>query len=1056
MSSSSSSSIFQPRKASSNTSSAVSKPPTPAAEELTKNKYYCVSKLPGVPNIFKSQLFANAYSDSESNFSLVINDESIYVWSYKSADVSPFSIHFPIDKSKFQLPMAILTRPSSGAGQDPGLVILDSVTGLIKFYESVQHAPTLGLINDKSWESQISLHEGEYITLAENLEPAGVAVATSMQRCILISLRDFKSKPHLSTLEILKPNGGIFARFFKPSESEIVAIRSGEVTEHGTVQQILILDSVGTLHSICYILLSASTAPYVDKRNSFKQNLYIDNAYPGSSNAARFLDIWPLEQKNYFLTLCESDGKLLLATLGADKSGVLFFGSHQLKSVKQLPKNPKLFLPKPGKTAFVIVDTSIIMTDINTSYIESKSTFAYYSARWEDIIRLKPSTTIIGYGYENQSPISNPAIILLTKEFGVLRVERFQQEVSSEEINDPVVVVKSHIEQAIFYSNADEINFDLTPQRFDDRSTIQEAVEQIMKQVLSSTSPYLPSTLPSIADLTELKVGIFKAFINYCQRNFPDLNVVAPIVENLEKTNCALNLLKYINAHPLYKSEFEKLQPNIREFFAHDIENIGEVLTAYLKALAKESKPVAPLIVTTLYDGVYLNSIEYPSNSFSSLSWIYDTSIIEDVENYFTRDFVEGNCKDKREAHRIVQVLYYFGSKRLQYLKDQGSDDEEAHEYESSLKAGNYQRISVLIELNLDDEAIEIAERFQDYSALARILDTESDRVPIESLNYVQYFNEFGYPFAAAVYEHYLKDDKIQNLLLNFTNFKPYLLRYFDENPQQTAEVSWIRYLLDSNYTKAADALGTAVSSDVLNIDNQLTQLSVMKLSGVAGGSNNNNNKSIKSIDDELLKIRYQILVRDVVARDGRIEAVKESSFIDNCINPKINKQDARETVRGYYNQFTQNMKLSVQHLIDLLVTIDPKQVKNLSYVYALQVANTVASKESRELYSSEIILWLLTLGSSYEPNKQDHDDEGFKKRIQESTLYKTLASEPALVINQLKSFIENPRFNGALQNKYLDGLLEDLKTLLKEESYRKWVEAAVEQARADSSNTAN
>lgn len=188
-------SIFKPRPGKS--SILAEKSNIPSAEELTKNKFYCVSRLPGLPSVFKTTSFFNAYSDSESNYAVVVSDESIYVWCYKSIDTSPLSIHFPIDKSLFELPVAILTRPSSGTDQDPGLLMVDSITGLIKFYESVQHAPTLGLINDKSLKLQMNLQPNEHITLVENVEPAGIAVATSLQRCILISLRDYKKQTAL-------------------------------------------------------------------------------------------------------------------------------------------------------------------------------------------------------------------------------------------------------------------------------------------------------------------------------------------------------------------------------------------------------------------------------------------------------------------------------------------------------------------------------------------------------------------------------------------------------------------------------------------------------------------------------------------------------------------------------------------------------------------------------------------------------------------------------------------------------------------------------------------
>lgn len=125
------------------------------------------------------------------------------MWSYKLTDSIPLSIEFPIDKSRFKLPMAILTRPSSGTGQDPGLIIIDGISGLVKFYESVQHAPSLGLINDKSLELNLPLKKNECIVVAENIEPSGIVIATNFNRCLLISLRDFKSKPQLGYLELL-------------------------------------------------------------------------------------------------------------------------------------------------------------------------------------------------------------------------------------------------------------------------------------------------------------------------------------------------------------------------------------------------------------------------------------------------------------------------------------------------------------------------------------------------------------------------------------------------------------------------------------------------------------------------------------------------------------------------------------------------------------------------------------------------------------------------------------------------------------------------------------
>lgn len=49
-------------------------------------------------------------------------------------------------------------------------------------------------------------------------------------------------------------------------------------------------------------------------------------------------------------------------------------------------------------------------------------------------------------------------------------------------------------------------------------------------------------------------------------------------------------------------------------------------------------------------------------------------------------------------------------------------------------------------------------------------------------MNYIKYFEKFGYEFASCVYDYYLKNNQIQSLLLDFIDYKSYLLKYFNEN----------------------------------------------------------------------------------------------------------------------------------------------------------------------------------------------------------------------------------------------------------------------------------
>ncbi|KAI5963271.1 NUP133 [Candida pseudojiufengensis] len=1030
-------SIFKPRNSHRADDSTNASKDDTQVEELTKNKFYCVSRLPGLPQILKTQSFDNAYSDSESNYSLVINDGSIYVWSYKSLDTEPFSIHFPIDKSIFKLPMAILTRPSSGTDQDPGLIMIDSITGYVKYYESVQHAPTLGLINDKSLELQIELQKDEVITLAENVEPAGICISTSFQRCLMISLRDYKSKPNLSIIEMINPNSGLLAKFFKHENNEIVAIRSGRTSENSTSQQILVLDSTGTLYSIHYCLLSASSYPFIDKQKSFKQNLYIDvDTYPSSQQNTQWLDIWSLAEENYFLALCNVNEKLVLVTLGCDKSGSLFYGAHQLNSIEKIPNKPKLFLPEPGKTAFVVADDDIVMTDINTSYIESKHTFSYYRPRWEDVVRLKESTKIIGYGYENQSPISNPSIILITKGFGVIRIEKFPESTTTEtieEINSPLSIVKSHIEQGIFYSDSMEIDFDLSD-RFDS-STIEEAIKSIINEVITSQSAYIPKSLPSITEITQFKVKTFKELLNYCKRNFNKPDTLSNIIEQLQKSNVALNIWKFIDSKKdsEYFKIFKSIKPDYKDFFLHDIKTIGGVYSTYINKLDEQGLDTGSLIISTLYDGIYTNSSNFTNSEKSEKSWIFDTNLVIKVEEIFQKDYIKDGSESE-ETIKFVELLYYFFN--LAIRTNQGEI------YHKIYVEKKKDWISSLLNINLENNAINIAETYHDFKSLAEILSSQKEITPINELNYVKYFEEFGYEFASAVYENDLQNNNIQELLLNFTNYKPYLLRFFHENPKKTSSIAWIRYLLDDKYAKVSEILQLAQSYNLQTIDNQLTQLSIAKLSSVAA------NDTVKEINNEILRINYQLNIRNEITNKTRIEAIKDSFFIQHFLNPNIDSTFKKEVTSSYFPTFQKNFKLTDIQLINLLTTIKTKILDNNNFHYVFNLANFEHNEILKESLFDIILVRLLTIAvENFDSNLSDKD---LNSKIRNSALFKAIHNQPQ-IIRRLKHLLINPpkTFDNQLSlSKFDDALLHILHNKLEDSSFVDLINSVIEQAK--------
>lgn len=919
-------------------------PPT----ELTKNEKYCFSRLPALPSIFQSHPeLTNGYSDNESNFALALNQNSIHVWGYRSTDSTPLSIQFPIESS--QMPLAILTKPSSGISKDPGLVIIDSSTGLIKFYESVQHAPALGLINNKLLELTIPLKKGEYIMLAENVEPAGVVVATSTKRCVLISLRDFKSKPQLSYVELMNLATGLFSLWGSDSSSdEIVSIKSGKITNHGISQEIIVQDSAGKFNFFTYHLSSANGSPYIEKKNSYLHDLLvhvkssIDGYLPGSHLGVKFLDLWPYEEDIY-LALCQvsesNKTDLLLLTIKINTTGVLVYGSHKLSRYDNTPfkSKPRLFLPNPSKTAFVVIDNSIIITDINVSYIQSS---VYYRPRWEDIVRLKSTVEIIGCGYESSCKESseNPSLILITRNFGVLRLERF---IENLEVNSsPTYTIKSHIEQGIYYTSP-EINFDIRGDYSDE--VIIDAIEQVSNEILESTSVYLPNSMASIKNFLLMKVDLYKKLITYSRENFSSVyQVVLPgLLSNLEKNELGLNFWLSIDGDLQLKS---LLPADSKKYFSQGLESINDVFTQFLEKALTEGVALSVLsniVVQSLY-GVYLHEQEYVQNQLFK-SWVFDTSLLIVIEDIFSNSGLNNIPTNDNRTNLVkyVEILYYFINNAIAYMSK--FDNSQLVDYSDWYESRKSHWILILMENSLSNEALQIVEKYHDFSSLVYVLENSDTSDPYEF-----YFQKYGYEFASALFDHYLETDKIQDLIL--TNHKHFLINYFSSNPV-TSKISWIRHLLDHEFAKASKALLQSATLEPDNLDNQQLKYSLAKLSKIAqAGDPITDEEVVNECENKLVQLRAQ---RGLFLA---IEEFKNPTFefyLAHFLNKLLN-QEQRDLLKPPFQDFLANKPLPVLDLVNFLTFTN-------KFAEALKLVGIIENERLFRHYTKVIWLRLLT-----------------------------------------------------------------------------------------------
>lgn len=1100
--------------------------------ELTKNDKYCVSRLPALPPVLAENVMddsgevLNGYADNSTKCSLVISERAINVWPYRSTDETPISYEFPLDENQEILPLALLTLPSGADTLDPGLVIINSTSGLVRFYESVQHAPALGLINSKLIEIAVNIQSklGEYITLAENVEPTGIVVATSWKRVVLVLLRDFKGAPRLSTIELVSPSrssrliSGLFGiKTTNEIGDEIVSIKPGKVSNHGMSQEIIVQDARGVFKKFLF-QSSASGAPYINHKKTLQFSLAsylensIDGVIPGAIVNVKFIDLWPLrsehEADNLYTALIRvqnsirgvDEKRLLLITLQINESGVLLYGSHQLPDVDEkltdsLASKPRLFIPKPGATAFVVVGNSVILTDMNTAFLNKSSepSFLYYKPKWEDVVNFKTAVQIIGLGYEDKTgATSNPSLILVTKGYGVLRIERFQEDSDDlgeeEESTDPVYLLKSHIQQAIYYHESPAVDFDVGAGFPVD--VVSQATRSIVSEILDSSSPYLASFFPSTRDSFIVRATSLRELIAFVKRNFESswFVVLPEIVQALEKIEVSQSLWTIVDSDSpeaaLLKEKLtytiqkhgivtERTSDPARAFFTHHVNQINVVLTDLVESLFRSdySLPtIIKLLVSTMHDAVFRNETAYifgvDAISAQKL-WVFDTKLLILTEEIFSKAFCTPNkdfeflssSHSRKELIKLTETLYYLVTCAIQYM--QSTDDDQLPGYLEwySLRKGEW--VNALMKHGAVDDALRITEKYQDFLSVAAVLEKERERTSPEYTDEkISYFlDKYGDAFASKMFDFYLKNDKIQRLLLESKDYQNYLEQYFRSNPRKTSQVAWIHYLLVKNYKDASNVLISLSSKkETDNQENRELNYSLAKLTAIAAKLESPSDSLVLDeiaveAENSLVVIRIQNKLHQTISLflQGKKELVTLDYFLENFVNSNLSRAAVTEELLPFFERFVNQMPLLKEQLISLLTLMSPTAPFSGVFADALTVAALIRNDSTFKQQSTAIWLRLLALTDDW--NKitatSENTDEVNKMRVKETALYSTLVRihTNKEIVAILDAVVQRAREGGSPDDENSD-LASKLHQLVVSHNLALWIDNIKAEAR--------
>ncbi|KAB8228530.1 putative nuclear pore complex subunit Nup133 [Aspergillus alliaceus] len=503
---------------------------------LSQTDFYNVLQLPTLPDQIRGLQSGSfrCFFGSSNGYAVAMTYSHAIIWPYSTAASSPsptdvFSLPIPESCREPNGPVPLGIILSTVAAGVPGLMVITPNTGKIVYWETVSSAAALGLARQKHKAIQgciPNLLSGEHVTDLVNGEPAGVIVTLSSGRVAHITVRDPQGKPAV-TVNFLRNTSGLGRMGFFGgirnvlgggfSRKDLAAVRAGDSHQRG--QRDIIIATSGGLFEIWDT--HWNNGSILKKQYDITNDLcdFFGTEYSnGSDNSAiKILDfsLLPVESNDRDLRANGPEPSwhisLLVAPYGIISQSVclvqidlaekvLILSSHSIE-LHEVPaglgSKPKLFLPKPGDTAFIVMDHSVVLLSSISS--KDQSTQHGQPQLLQDTINFRSGKAyeILGCGMEdNTDDYSCSTCLIMVRDFGIIRITALPRQNPYSVSEEVRITAKHKIEQAIFYGTMLGNPLNLTNKGSLDFPVkdIEQAALDICQELLKSTSRFIPTT----------------------------------------------------------------------------------------------------------------------------------------------------------------------------------------------------------------------------------------------------------------------------------------------------------------------------------------------------------------------------------------------------------------------------------------------------------------------------------------------------------------------------------------------------------------------------------
>ncbi|KAK9359497.1 Nup133 N terminal like-domain-containing protein [Lipomyces starkeyi] len=879
-----------------------------SAMEYTKNAQYCTLKLPAVPNILKSKNDGSftGFIDSATESALLLTPTSAYVWKYSSPDHLPTTISFPISNASGAQPLGVLVSPCAGS-TEPGLVLVNPTTGQLAYWDAVGGALAEGLLHRKmGMETTIPLYQSETLEYLQNIEPAGVILATSTGRFVLVALHDGAGRPGVACTGMRGAGTGLWSNivgFVKMGSTrrDVVAMKPAKLLGRGE-RMVVTANTRGAVT----MWHCSRTGDYrlvfeMDLREQLVTS--IAGVYPQAEKTFRVHDIEMLPDDDAMglllssFTYDEDDEEKIyyvLFTAYFDPEDFRIMSAHRITCyTMHSTRPPKLLLPSPGYTAFIVLSNAVVLLDtvLKPKSDENLST----TFKWEDVIRFKPEIELMSAGTEDMSQINgqvtrHAGIIVVVRGAGVIRIERFEDESGGSVARSSVDVIKSKLEQAVYYGFIDEnpLDFGKVKEVGYDINDIETAISIVSDEIFNGTSLYMQ--VDETMTCLTLRCQALGRLAEHLSLIFPSLSaeIRYQVLFKLEKCEAAKNIygLWFASAASVARSgmlsevisDMTQGSGSVDSFFRDDVSKIGDLITAFSnKSLVRARtasghrnimlqhvREANEFLLTVLSSSANVIRSHYKEPVFKlsrawgvTEPWTSTFDVLNSLSKQFevtktvcTSLWEVSDTADEQIAINLrdlcdqlvglAESLCRAYEERISFCKATESRREQAENLKRAYAEQRPGWLKPLLAFGCGEQAFQLGERHRDFRTLAEMcreekvqLDKFSDeasRVAQENLamRTKYYFDTYGYEFAQTLYQYYIDAGYTSELFVVFPAYREYLERFLSDGKYD--RVAWIHDIQTGDFISAGMKLANVAEKMEDTLSNKRLQLSIAKL----------------------------------------------------------------------------------------------------------------------------------------------------------------------------------------------------------------------------------